>query len=218
MKNTLKYWFVILSLTLLTVLLYWYLYISHTPEKVHGRSIAFPDPISSWTAEDVNYDMDALSSLDPDTIVYKTYRAPGTFPVTVFIAVYETLEKADLSHSPIVCFTGQGWEITDTSKVEIPVPGITNRKLEVNRLLQKKGNMIMVTLYWYESREHAYYNRGIQKLYLFINKLRGRSDRNAFVRVIASSPIDGDINVLERDLHRFVVDAYPLLRRFLFEG
>ena len=116
--------------------------------------------------------------MNPDKIVYKSYHRDGRPPVTLFIGYYKTLEKADLSHSPIVCFAGQGWEIENTTKKEISIDLPDTPKIRVNQMTQKKLNATMVALYWYQSAYRASTNRGIQKLSLFLDKLWGKPDHN----------------------------------------
>jgi len=80
---------------------------SYPTSHVRDCSIRIP----GWVSEDIKFDKRILGVLDPDRVVYKSYRKEGSPPITLFITYYKSLEKADLSHSPIVCFTGQGWKI-----------------------------------------------------------------------------------------------------------
>jgi EpsI family protein len=175
----------------------------------------FPSRIGEWRATDVVYDPEVLSVLVPDRIVYKTYQENGSLPVTLFLACYGTLEKADFSHSPIVCFTGQGWEISETSVDQLAVPTGGKEKIDVNRMVQDKLNTKMISLHWYQSAHRSFTNRGLQKISLFFRSLLGRSDKNAFVRITAVVPRDGTVRYTRAQMHRFVEDLYPELRRYL---
>ena len=124
----------------------------------------------------MHYDKKVLSGLGADKTIYKTYYRNGNIPITLFMAYYNTLEKADLSHSPFVCFTGQGWEILETSKKTIPVNFSGTEKIKVNQLIQKKMDTSMIALFWYQSAGHSFSNRGLQKISLFFNKLLGKPD------------------------------------------
>ena len=174
----------------------------------------FPSQISNWTAKDVVYDPEILKSLDPDKIVYKTYFSNGNPPITLFMACYNTLEKADLSHSPIVCFTGQGWEITHSKEKKILVDHAQSQKIKVNQTIQNKENATIVAIYWYQSRNGAHSNRGIQKIYLFFAKLFGKPDGNAFVRLTLRLPEGMPIENAQFHLNDFVLKLYPKLRRY----
>jgi EpsI family protein len=202
-------------LLLCSIQLYWYIF--QAPHEKLENTRVFSDHLSGWVAEDVSYGKEIMDVLSPDKIVYKTYERQGRVPVTLFVAFYSTMEKADLSHSPIVCFTGQGWNVLETKEVEIPIGLPKTKKITVNQLIQKKSGVTMITFYWYQSSDRDFDNRGIQKVDLFISRLLGKSDRNAFIRVNASLSEGGDIKRLQADLHQFVSDSYPELRRCFFE-
>lgn len=175
----------------------------------------FPNNISGWLAKDVIYDKEVISSLNPDNTIYKTYYKDGSRPITLFMAVYGSLEKADLSHSPVVCFTGQGWDIYKTNKQKIDIQTNDTPSIDVNQLLQKKGNEGMISLHWYQTRNKSFYNRGLQKISLFLNKLFGHPDTNAFVRVTISFSQGEDVEQVSKMLNSFVQKLYPELRSFL---
>jgi EpsI family protein len=182
--------------------------------KSHATKV-FPSRISDWQSEDVIYDPKVLSSLDPDKIIYKTYyRNREDPPVTLFIAYYDTLEKADLSHSPIVCFTGQGWQISEAREVAVPLGQSKASSIKVNEIYLQQLNTSMIAYYWYQSPDRAFANRGLQKLYMFWIRMWGRSDGNAFVRVTV--PVQGRES--EQDvttyLSSFVKALYPALRKY----
>lgn len=194
------------------ILVYRHIFIDHNETYYSNKD--FPDRILGWTAEGVIYDPDVLSSLSPDKIIYKSYQRNGSPQITLFMAYYNTLEKADLSHSPIVCFTGQGWEIEETTRRSIPInlPGMS--EITVNHMIQKKLDTTMVALFWYQSAYSAFANRGIQKLSLFFDKLLGKSDNNAFIRLTIIVPPEMSVEETTTYLFSFVQALYPELRRF----
>ena len=152
--------------------------------------------------------------MSTDQIIYKRYHKNGHPPITLFIGYYDTLEKADSSDSPIVCFTGQGWEINDTSKVEIPIALHDASEIRVNQMIQTKLDTTMVALFWYQSSYNAFANRGFQKLSLFFDKLLGKSDNNAFIRLTIIVPPEMSVEETTPYLFSFIQYMYPELRRF----
>ena len=181
--------------------------------KFHPKKV-FPGRVADWQSRDVIYDAKVLSSLDPDKIIYKTYyRNQEDAPVTIFVAYYNTMEKADLSHSPIVCFTGQGWKIDEAGKVAVPLEQSKASHITVNKIYLQRLDTSMIAYYWYQSPDRAFANRGLQKLYMFWSKIWGRSDGNAFVRVTV--PVQGRKSEQEMTeyLSSFVKALYPVLRR-----
>lgn len=215
MNDKNRYIGVSLLLFISVLVLYWH--ILYTPQVSYDPQKVFPSSISEWMSEDIVYDKVIIDILSPDRVVYKEYNRQGSVPVTLFIAFYSSMEKADLSHSPIVCFTGQGWDLINSSKVNITVNQSNTKEILVDRLIQKKAGTTMITLFWYQSADHAFNNRGIQKLYLLLNRLLGKTDRNAFVRINASISNGKDIDQLKSDLSKFVYDSYPEIRRFTLE-
>jgi EpsI family protein len=175
----------------------------------------FPSRIGKWVSQEVDYDPVVLSVLSPDTIIYKSYSdGSANPPVTLFMAYYNTLEKAEMSHSPIVCFTGQGWDIEEVSEKEVKVDGAGDPKIRVNEMLQKKLNVTLVTLYWYQSANRAFANRAFQKFFLLLDRLLGRPDRNAFVRLTAVVPAGRTVEETSSNMLAFLKVLYPSLNGF----
>jgi EpsI family protein len=174
----------------------------------------FPSRILDWTSQDVQVEPFVMAALSPDLAVSKVYTKRGKPSITLFMAYYTTMEKADLSHSPIVCFTGQGWEFLSVTTRKVPVTSSGRQVVSVNHSIQKKLDTTLVTLYWYQSVNEAYANRGYQKLALFFGKLMGAKDNNAFMRLTAAVPPGGSVDETSAMLFAFFQDAYPEFRRF----
>lgn len=207
--------FTLAAIILCTCVVFVYIHIFAIPEKTHTPNKEFPARISGWIAEEIVYDKQVLKVLSPDKIIYKSYSNRNAAPpITLFMAYYNTLEKADLSHSPIVCFTGQGWHIERVTKQEIPINLPDTRKIKVNQIIQSKLDTTMITLFWYQSANHAFANRGIQKLSLFFNKLMGKPDNNAFVRLTLIVPAGKSVQETTTYLFTFLRDLYPELKNF----
>lgn len=175
----------------------------------------FPANISGWTSKNVSYDKAVLDVLKPDITIYRQYEKAALIPVTLFAAYYNSAEKSDLSHSPIVCFTGQGWEILSSSKKSIPLGTPDEAAIRINRIEQKQLQTYMVTYYWYQASQNAYSNRGIMKISLLMNKLVGKNENNAFIRLTVQGQTKMQLENAERAMERFVKDLYPTLRLFL---
>ena len=213
-KPHINFFLVVILLSMTVFLVYRHIFSSPSQIREASNHKEFSSRISFWTANDVEYNKAVLSQLSPDRIVYKTYtnnKAIG-LPITLFIAYYNNMEKADLSHSPLVCFTGQGWEINETKTVEVPLDHA--QIIRVNQMIQKKLNTTMITLYWYQSVDRVDVNRGIHKVFLFISKLLGRRDNNGFVRLTANVPDGKDYQEVAQYIFQFIKDMYPELKRF----
>ena len=213
MKNSSKVITAIGILFVCNMLLYGQIFFHPSVETSSIK--AFPSQISEWESRDVPYDPKVLSSLDPDKIIYKTYyRNRENPPITLFIAYYNNLGKADLSHSPVVCFTGQGWKIEETGEIMLPLESPKDSRIMVNKLYLQRIGTKMIALYWYQCANAAFANRGIQKLYLLWEKLRGHPDGNAFVRVTVTVPEGESERKMINYLSSYVKILYPALRSF----
>ena len=212
MKGNIRFILVVFILAITNVFLY--MHIFRNSSVTAQTNNEFPNQISNWIAKEVIYDKIVLDSLSPDRIIYKSYYRNGDPPITLFIAYYNTLEKADLSHSPIVCFTGQGWEIVRTIKSKIPINQLDSSYIKVNQIILKKRDTTMNALFWYQSVNRAFANKGLQKIDLFFRRLLGKTDNNAFVRVTATVPNTMSQEETTHYLFSFVRDSYPELRRF----
>lgn len=211
-KFDIKFYLAIVVLVLANITVYKSIFFSPEPSQILPGE--FPAKISKWIAEDVTYDEDVLRVLASDKIIYKTYYRKGGPPVTLFLSYYDSLEKADLSHSPVVCSTGQGWAITQRMIQEIPLDPAGTEWIKVNKLIQNRGDATLITVFWYQSTDTAFHNRGLQKISLFFDKLMGRSERNAFVRITASVPPVESVEKTSAEINDFVRVLYPELRRF----
>lgn len=214
MRTTnLKYFSVVFVLILANVAAYTQVF---RPDSGRVPAAAdFPVNISAWNSQEVAYDKLILDTLQPDATIYRQYEKDRRPPITLFVACYNTAEKSDLSHSPIVCFTGQGWDILSSGHKTIPVDSPGQTTIRVNRLEQRYADIRMVTYYWYQSSRKAYSNRGIQKLSLLISELMGENANNAFVRLTVQGPAEASLENEEKSMDRFVRALYPQLRNFL---
>lgn len=206
--------FIFLACILSVFIIFIYKHIFSSSAKTYDSNTVFPNRIADWTGEDVVYDKEALSVLSTDRIIYKSYHRSPVPPITLFIGYYNTLEKADYSHSPVVCFTGQGWKIENTSKKTIPIDFPHVPEITVNQMIQRKHDTTMIALFWYQSANRSFSNRGFQKVSLFFDKLLGKVDSNAFVRITVTAPDGMSAEELSPYLFSFVQDMYPELRRF----
>jgi EpsI family protein len=207
--------FIAAVLVLLLCNLAIYKHLLHTDNKNYDAFRSeFPSIIPGWKSTEVKYDPVVIATLDPDKTVWKNYRNESGNAVDLFMACYNSLEKADLSHSPIVCFTGQGWDIQETSVIDVPLGLQGDHIIKVNRILQKKADSVMVTFYWYQAKNMAFSNRGLQKTYLFCQELIGKSGANAFVRL--TSMVDSNITIEKTDLllKGFLKEVYPDMERY----
>jgi EpsI family protein len=213
MRNNLSFGLAILLLCAAVLLLYTGLLLPNKGATCGAKT--FPVRVGDFTVEDVQYDQEVMGVLAADHVVYKRFLRSDRTPITLFVALYEGLEKTDFSHSPIVCFSGQGWSIDRQTKEELLLNEANRRTIRVNQLIQSKMGIRMITLFWYQCRRGVIDNRGFLKLALFYDGLFGRSGRNAFVRVTAVVPEEKSAEETAASLGDFVREVYPTLNQYV---
>jgi EpsI family protein len=108
--------------------------------------------------------------------------------------------KENMIHPPAHCLPGSGWDIIDSRRVPLELPGLPGGRAEVNRLVIAKGEARQLVFYWYQERGRVI-ARDWQKIVdLFWDRAtRSRTD-GALVRFSAPIPARGDADEAERTL------------------
>lgn len=155
---------------------------------------------------------DVYRFLDLDDYVAATYgRADGT--VGLYIGYYYTLDKVSAAHSPLVCFPGQGWSIDQPRKGQLQVGKHTIHYAEITASLEGRKELI---LYWYQAGESTAPEVYRNKLSALVNKLTGKSQQHAFVRV--SVPYNHtDIEQARQLGQAFIAMFYPRFIDYIHE-
>jgi EpsI family protein len=108
---------------------------------------------------------------------------------------------------------GSGWNIVETSLVDLNVPSREQQPVRVIRLLLQKGAQKQMTLYWYHSRERVVASEYLQKIYLVMDSITRRRTDGSFIRLTA--PVMVDEGQTLETLKGFAVRLFPLIDEFL---
>ena len=203
-------------------LIYMILCLSLTAAFLHARSsgheVSPKTPLAKvlavvpgWSTEgEIPLDLEIVTSLDLDDYLYQTYAKDAAY-ISLYIGLYRTGEKVGAAHSPLVCFPGQGWEISKPDGIELETAGGT---IHLASMTASKGLHKELLLYWFQARDKTSRGTFQQKLYNFLEGLhRGPTD-NAFVRV--SIPIsENDLEKQRQAAFDFIRDFYPLFLRHI---
>lgn len=127
-----------------------------------------------------------LKSLELDDYLSQDY-SNGTQTVSLYIGYYLTGKKLGAAHSPLVCFPGQGWVLSDTERKSVLVG---KEKLSLTVMVATKGGVSQLILYWFQAFDTAHPETLRQKTFGLWAKLLHKREDNAFVRV--SVPMKGD--------------------------
>jgi EpsI family protein len=100
--------------------------------------------------------------------------------VSLYIGYYLTSQKVGAAHSPLVCFPGQGWDLSDFEEKSVQVGDHT---VNLMRILATAPERTELLIYWFQAYEKTSPGEFLQKINTLLAKfINGRED-NAFVRV-----------------------------------
>lgn len=164
---------------------------------------------ASWTGTDIPMESNALDLIQPDAMIFRSYKGDTGIKVTLYVGFYLTMEKSDLAHSPLVCYTGQGWRYeSDGNRLITPPEPYGN--VRASSVIVQKGNYRELVWFWFQGKNYSSNILWRMRLKLFINELMGEETWNYFIRI--STPIDqADIITSEEILIKFVNRLIPEL-------
>lgn len=160
----------------------------------------------------VTIDPEIVSGLDVDDYVNQSYRS-GPRRISLFIGYYETAKKVGATHSPLVCFPGQGWAVSDTQEKTLR---LAQASLHLSSMVVSKGRRKELVLYWFQAYDMTSPGTFLQKVYLLFTKVVKNREENAFVRVTV--PMNGQS--MEEAFHTgelFIRSFYPGFLKFVKE-
>ena len=179
-------------------------------KKINPLNIS--STIDQWAGVDIPMDSSAFDLISPDTMVFRLYQNQTKLSVTLYVGGYLNMDKSDLAHSPLVCYTGQGWTYHDNGTYSVTL-GEPQKAIDVSSIVIQKGNQRELVWYWFQSDNYSSASLFHMRMKLFLEKLTGRDTRNVFARI--SVPIDSDgFKLSDEILHRFVKQIYPELNEY----
>lgn len=169
---------------------------------IPGYSLAYQSPLTE----------DVYRFLDLDDYTSVGYAQEGAVAqVGLYIGYYFSLDKVSAAHSPLVCFPGQGWTLDQPKKRRLDIGGHAINLAEVVARVDNRQELI---LYWYQAGETTTQEVYRNKFNAVLNKMNGRGQEHAFVRV--SVPFTGDTAGKARTAgEQFIAAFYPLLLDYI---
>ena len=170
--------------------------------------------VDGWKAgPNVSFDQAVLQTLDLDDYLNRVY-IKGDESVALYIGYYLTSGKVGAAHDPLVCFPGQGWDVTGREGGEITIdegPGLTvdYSLMRVNR--SQQDNQII--LYWFQS---ANASTLLQKINTMMQKFTDAREDNAFVRLTCATVKKTDAECIAA-MQDFTRAFYPVFLKYIRE-
>jgi EpsI family protein len=187
----------------------WWLQTRPSLEVDASALAALPRELGRWRSVDLPMEAAVESVLEADFNLQRAYYHLRGDPVWLYVGYYGTARGGRPEHSPRGCYTGAGWNIESSRKLQV-APG---SKLRVNEYRVARGGERRLVHFWFRSHRRTGLLGGLdQNLDRLVGRLsQGRAD-GALVRV--STPLQGDELAPARSrLLSFAAELDPLLAK-----
>jgi EpsI family protein len=185
--------------------------ISSEKYEYQGTKIISNLHIDGWQDVDIPSDDKVIQALETDSTVFKRYQNIDGDAISLYIGHYKKLEKAKLSHSPKVCFTAQGWIMSNSKHVSLHLNG---HELNCISMIVNKGNEKELVYYWYQFDNKTFNDLYKMKFALLSKKISGGDEDNLFIRV--TTPINLDVEKASIIISNFLEDLSPTINNVFF--
>ncbi len=185
-----------------------------TPTASVQRGKPLAEAIASFASwqplSAIPIDKEILTSLELDDYLYRAYRR-GNETVSLYIGYYFTAGKVGAAHSPLVCFPGQGWSLSDKTNRIITVG---NNTVHFAQMVAERRDQKELILYWFQAYDRSSSGTFMQKVNTFRSRFFDGKEDNAFVRI--TIPVEGE-KVSEAALagEEFIETFYPVFLKFV---
>ena len=111
--------------------------------SIQNRKAALAQTLShigNWQTVSVSpLDSIIAEELKLDDYVFQNY-AQGDEKIDLYVGYYYHSVKVGAAHDPLVCFPGQGWQVSDFHKSSLNVAGNDGYKINFSTLLARKDD------------------------------------------------------------------------------
>lgn len=170
--------------------------------------------IGEWRiVRELPMDNRIVEALKLDDYLFDSY-GQGKNLINLYIGYYRTAKKVGAAHDPLVCFQGQGWQIKDRESGEYRLARDAQLRVSYSSMIAERQGERELIVYWFQANGKATANTQSQKIAMLLDKLSGKNEDNAFVRV--SAPIEGNSpEVVRKRLFDFIENFYPEFYRYV---
>lgn len=142
------------------------------------------------------------------------YFSNGGDRVSLYIGYYLTSKEVGAAHSPLVCFPGQGWLLSDFEKRTVRVGENGVHLMAIKAATPQTKELL---LYWFQAYERTSPSTFWQKLYVLLSKYAHKREDNAFVRVTVPMDKMSKNEAYEVGV-RFIEAFYPVFLDYVRQG
>jgi len=142
--------------------------------------------------------------------------ANGKGEIALYVGYYRSARKVGAVHDPLVCFPGQGWQLQDRTEGTLAAKS-GERPVRYSTMIAHQDAEEQRVVYWFQAFDRAATNTFSQKLLLWRQRLAGKGDANAFVRVSCS--MNGRApGECQKNIVAFIRRFYPVFLDYMRQG
>ncbi|NOR52972.1 MAG: EpsI family protein [Candidatus Aminicenantes bacterium] len=191
-----------------------YVPLSRSPGEKGGFLSQYLGDVGGWSSfEHAVMSVNIQDSLTTDDSLFTTYRK-GNREIDVYIGYYFTSDKIGKPHSPLVCFPGQGWKMSNEKKRTLILGEKDQVPLHVNSIIVQKEQNRQLILFWFQAYDRSCANTFSQKIVALWNRIRYGREDNAFVRVSIACD-NKDVETSLSEVSEFLEVFYPAFLRYV---
>ncbi len=151
-----------------------------------------------------------VETLELDDYVQNQYVKEAN-RVDLYIGYYYSIDKVSSAHDPLVCFPGQGWQINNQAGNKLMVG---ENRINYSEMVASIGEQKILVMYWFQAHDKTTRKIYKNKLNTLANKLKGKKQDHAFVRI--SVPFnDRNIEDVRASGVDFIKSFYPLFLGYI---
>lgn len=151
-----------------------------------------------------------ITALALDDYVYDTFAREGK-TVSLYIGYYFTKDKVGAAHSPLVCFPGQGWTLSEKENRTVTVDGHAVHLAQMVAELNGRRELLQ---FWFQAYDQTSPGTFRQKINTLRTMLMHGRDDNAFVRI--TIPMDNhNLSEAARIGDQFIQSFYPVFLNYV---
>ena len=117
---------------------------------------SIPLTFQQWQGQETELDPKIFAATGADSITNRVYRNRSGEVVSAHVAIYSDPD-AGVYHSPINCYRGAGWRVTERSTESIS--RADGSSIPVSLTTWERNGERIVVLYWFEIGEYVIFDR-----------------------------------------------------------
>ena len=157
-----------------------------------------------------------VTALELDDYINQNY-SNGNNTISLYSGYYLTTQKVGAAHSPLVCFPGQGWVLSDIEKSKMKLNPGSGESISCSTMSAKRGLKNELIIYWFQSYNKTNSDTLSQKISSLYHKIFHHREDNAFVRI--STPVQNKpLSECRETILNFIRSFYPVFLNYVKQG